>query len=386
MTTKENGEQIAFLKEKNYVMINNNLGGGSFGKTVVIEDPFIKERFVAKKYEPEDESNREIFYKNFLDEIRILYKLNHPNVVRIYNYYPYVEKFTGYIVMEFIDGKGIGRYFREYDENDYVLDMPGPDEIFKQLIDAFCHIEQHRIVHRDIRETNILIDKNGMVKVIDFGIGKVFNSKCEEDSLASKINRANSDTLPQEYFDGEYTTLTDMFYLGELFNRLIKDFPYLEEMPFSYQGILERMINKVPEKRFASFSAVRDAMNKYRFEELNISEEEKRIYQEFVNGLCTILKKYTSPPRFVTDANEFLVRLEKLLENNLFEDLIQNNALLIRSKYVYSNTPTIPRTVVACFVDWLETGADEAKQLVLSNITTKLMTIHYEKPEVELPF
>ena len=57
-------------------MVNNALGGGSFGKTVVLKDPYIDELFVAKKYEPEYEEIQEAFYKNFLDEIKILYKLN----------------------------------------------------------------------------------------------------------------------------------------------------------------------------------------------------------------------------------------------------------------------------------------------------------------------
>lgn len=90
---KNNGDIISFFKRKDYIMVNNALGGGSFGKTVVLKDPYIDELFVAKKYEPEYEEIQEAFYKNFLDEIKILYKLNHPNVVRIFGYYPYEESF-----------------------------------------------------------------------------------------------------------------------------------------------------------------------------------------------------------------------------------------------------------------------------------------------------
>ena len=74
--TKQNGDIIPFLKQKDYVMVNNDLGGGSFGKTVLLQDPFIDELFVAKKYEPEFDEIKEQFYKNFLDEIKIMYKLN----------------------------------------------------------------------------------------------------------------------------------------------------------------------------------------------------------------------------------------------------------------------------------------------------------------------
>ena len=71
------------------LLVNNDLGSGSFGKTVVLQDPFIDELFVAKKYEPYYEDDRKAFYDSFLQEIKIMHKLNHQNVVRIYNYYAY---------------------------------------------------------------------------------------------------------------------------------------------------------------------------------------------------------------------------------------------------------------------------------------------------------
>ena len=218
--TKQNGEIIPFIKQKDYIMVNNDLGGGSFGKTVLLQDPFINELFVAKKYEPEYEEIREQFYKNFLDEIKIMYKLNHKNIVRIYNYYAYESSYSGYILMEYIDGEDIGSFIHDFFEP---LEDISLEDIFIQLIDAFCYMETQNIIHRDIREGNILIDKQGVVKIIDFGIGKKF-IKPEEtgDSLVGEINRENSDTLPQEYYDGVYTNLTDMFYLAELFHRLIE--------------------------------------------------------------------------------------------------------------------------------------------------------------------
>lgn len=136
---KQNGDIIPFVKQKDYIMINNDLGGGSFGKTVLLQDPFINELFVAKKYEPEYDEIKEQFYKNFLDEIKILYKLNHKNIVRIYNYYAYENIFTGYILMEYVDGKNIGDFIGEFFApfEDITL-----DDIFLQLIDAFAILKR----------------------------------------------------------------------------------------------------------------------------------------------------------------------------------------------------------------------------------------------------
>ena len=200
---KQNGDVIPFIKQKDYIMVNNDLGGGSFGKTVLLQDPFIDELFVAKKYEPEYDGIKEQFYKNFLDEIKILYKLNHRNIVRIYNYYAYENIYTGYILMEYIDGENIGDFISDYFAPFAEITL---DDVFLQLIDAFCYIEAHGIIHRDIREGNILVDKSGTVKVIDFGIGKIASrvDGGDADSLVADINRAASDTLPQEYYDGIY--------------------------------------------------------------------------------------------------------------------------------------------------------------------------------------
>ena len=165
--SKKNGEIIPFIKQKNYIMVNNDLGKGSFGKTVLLQDPFIE----AKKYEPEEESIKQQFYRNFLAEIKILYKLNHKNIVRIYNYYAYENLYTGYILMEYIDGKTIGEFIESYCAPFSHITL---DDIFLQLVDAFCYMEAHEVIHRDIREGNILIERDGTVKVIDFGIGKLW--------------------------------------------------------------------------------------------------------------------------------------------------------------------------------------------------------------------
>jgi len=129
--SKKNGDIVTFLKQKDYKMINDNLGGGSFGKTVLLQDPFINELFVAKMYKPMYEEIKERYYANFLEEIKILYKLNHPNIVRIYNYYAYEKECTGYILMEYIDGKNIEEYFIDYMG---IWEVSSLDQIFIQLI------------------------------------------------------------------------------------------------------------------------------------------------------------------------------------------------------------------------------------------------------------
>ncbi len=387
--TKQNGDIIPFVKQKDYIMVNNDLGGGSFGKTVLLQDPFIDELFVAKKYEPEYGEIRKQFYKNFLDEIKILYKLNHRNIVRIYNYYAYENISTGYILMEYIDGENIAEFISDYSVPFRSTTL---DDTFLQLVDAFCYIEAHGIIHRDIREGNILIDKSGTVKIIDFGIGKMIakDSEGDADSLVAEINRAASDTLPQEYYDGIYTNLTDMFYLAELFGRLIDNAKSCDRADFSYNDILNKMMEKRPENRFESFAVIRQSIGKQDFRNMEISDEDRQIYQDFTNLVYESLTSFIAEPKFNTDSVSFISRLEKVLTVNLFETVIQNNSDVISSiiecGYRYDNGVNIPTKTVRKFLDWFRASTSQSQALVLNNFISKISSTAVIEPEPELPF
>lgn len=382
---KNNNDIVTFLKQRDYVMINNNLGHGSFGKTVVLQDPFIDELFVAKKYEPEfgDMQKRGWFFKNFLEEIKILHKLNHKNIVRIYNYYAYEKFLTGFILMEYIDGTNIGDFISSYD--DWISEI-SLNNMFSQLIDGFHYIETQGIIHRDIREGNILIDKTGIVKIIDFGIGKTTTANSKEiDSLNSKINRVNSDTLPQEYYDGVYTSKTDMFYLGELLHRLISEIPNIFYNSFSHHSILDKMMAKKPNDRYSSFAEIREVIDKQDFTNMEITQSDKDIYQIFANHLYYTLSKFTSERKFNRDVDDFIQKIEQILQDNYFENEIQNNSDLLGSiitaGYRYKTKNLISCDNVKLFLAWFKKSTQQSQQLILNNIILKLSTIPVEIDE-----
>lgn len=387
---KENGDIVTFLRKKNYIMLNNDLGGGDFGKTVLLEDPYINELFVAKMYQPRYPQIKEKFYANFLDEIKILYNLNHPNVVRIYNYYAYEEQYTGYILMEYVNGMNIDTFFEKYSSN-YEKTV-SIDEIFMQLINAFSYIEEKGIIHRDIREGNIMIDDDGVVKVIDFGIGKIsMSSKDICDSLAIEINRAGSDTLPKEYFEGVYTSQTDMFYLAELFCRLLKKLADDERIKFSYYHILKKMMEKNPVERYETFGEIKSLIEKQDFIHMEISKQDKEVYQRFAKCIYESLMAYKMERKFNYDVQSFAYKLDNAIEQNMFEECIQNNSQVISSivvgGYRYAPNKEIPCQVVKDFLKWFKKSTKESQQLILKNLINKLSNIGVVfEPDDDLPF
>lgn len=388
---KNNGDIVQFLKQKDYIMVNNQLGSGSFGKTVILQDPFIDELFVAKKYAPVDDSIKVEFYKNFIDEIKILYKLNHKNIVRIHGYYPYEDKYSGYIIMEYINGETI----MEYLENYIPFDPLPLNSIFSQLIDAFCYLENKDIIHRDIRPSNIMIDKDGTVKIIDFGIGKICGNTSTSDSIVSQINRDNANTLPDEYYHSEYTSLTDMFYLGDLFRSILNDDGIIADVDFSYRKVIDKMADKNPKNRYKNFKEIKALIDKHDFQQLDITRTDKDIYRNFANETFELITKVEANTKFQLDPYVFRDKLNGILNNNLFEDDVQNvgdlASALFKGKVYFSLEESIPCSTIKNFLNWFDNLSEETQKIVLSNLESKFNQIpRYESEDSinidEIPF
>lgn len=368
---KNNGDIVQFLKQKDYVMINNQLGSGSFGKTVILQDPFINELFVAKKYAPVDDNIKVEFYKNFIDEIKILYKLNHKNIVRIHGYYPYESSYSGYIIMEYIDGETI----MEYLENYIPFDPLPLNSIFSQLIDAFCYLESKSIIHRDIRPSNIMVDKDGIVKIIDFGIGKICKNTSISDSIASQINRNNANTLPDEYYRSEYTSLTDMFYLGDLFRSILNDDKIIADIDFSYRKVIDKMTSKDPRDRYKNFKEIKTLIDKHDFQQLDITKNDKEIYKNFANKAFDLITQVETNTKFQQDPCVFKDKLKDILNNNLFEDSVQNVgdlvSVLFSGRVYFSTNKSISCATIRNFLNWFDNLSEGTQRIVLSNLESK---------------
>ena len=154
---------IEFVRKKDFELVKE-LGQGACGKTVLLYDDIIEEQFVCKKYSPLFDEDKELLFRNFVQEIKLLHLVYHQNVVRVFSYHIYPEHHTGYILMEHINGYDIEEYLEKYPQN--------INEVFLQTIEGFRHLESNNILHRDIRPQNIMVREDGTVKIIDFGFGK----------------------------------------------------------------------------------------------------------------------------------------------------------------------------------------------------------------------
>jgi eukaryotic-like serine/threonine-protein kinase len=201
------------------------IGGGGMANVYLVHD-MILDRDVALKMLRLDFANDEEFIRRFHREAQSATSLAHPNIVSIYD----VGEEDGlyYIVMEYVDGQTLKQYIQQHAP----LRVDEALEIMKQLTSAISHAHQNHIVHRDIKPHNILIDRNGTVKITDFGIAMALSatSITQTNSVLGSVHYLS----PEQARGGSANKKSDIYSLGiVLFELLTGRLPFSGESAVS---------------------------------------------------------------------------------------------------------------------------------------------------------
>ncbi|HUB87204.1 MAG TPA: serine/threonine-protein kinase, partial [Verrucomicrobiae bacterium] len=141
------------------------LGRGGMGAVYKARQPRL-DRLVALKILAPEKQNDPQFAERFEREARALARLNHPNIVTVYDFGEVQGRF--YLLMEFVDGLTLRQVLQH--------GKLSPSEalaLVPKICDALQYAHEQGIVHRDIKPENILLDKQGKLKIADFGIAKI---------------------------------------------------------------------------------------------------------------------------------------------------------------------------------------------------------------------
>ena len=152
-----------------------NIGQGGMG-TVYKAKCHVLNRFVAVKILKEELSDDEEFVSRFKREATSIAKLSHPNIVNVHDVCS--ENGVNFIVMEYVDGKTLKQIIKE---SGRITSKKTLDIVF-QIAKALQCAHTNGIIHRDIKPDNIMITKDEMVKVMDFGIAKVADARTVTNS------------------------------------------------------------------------------------------------------------------------------------------------------------------------------------------------------------
>ena len=197
--------------------------------------------------------------KRFQQERQRLARLEHPNIARIVDGGTSADG-RAYLVMEFVQGTTIDAYVEANElENKEKL------ELFRSLCGAVSHAHSQLILHRDIKPENVLVDTQGQVRLIDFGIA----SGLDEDE-AQMMALTVSSAAPEQLEGRLETVQTDVFALGVLLHRLCAGAfperlsnggmaPLVQHIQNKdLLAIMARCLCAAPDDRYASVNALSD--------------------------------------------------------------------------------------------------------------------------------
>ncbi|MEW6366294.1 MAG: serine/threonine-protein kinase [Acidobacteriota bacterium] len=164
----------------------------------------------------------EFLLHRFHTERQILASLDHPNIARLLDGGRTADG-RPYLVMEYVEGRPIDAYCREHH-----LSIPDRLSLFRVVCSAVHYAHQHLVVHRDIKHGNILVTREGVPKLLDFGIAKLLNPDPSKTAGATAPGQQlmTLDYASPEQLRGEnITTVSDVYSLGVLLYRLLTGRP-----------------------------------------------------------------------------------------------------------------------------------------------------------------
>ncbi len=268
--------------------VSRVVGGGGMSVVYLATD-LILHREVAIKVLRSDFSNSPDYLRRFNREGRSASSLSHTNIVSILDVGE--ENGNSFLVMEYIDGLTLKEYIQTFAP----IPMEKVLDIMKQLTSAIAHAHKNQIVHRDIKPHNILIDRDGNVKVTDFGIATAVS--------AATMTQTNSAVLgsvhylsPEQARGGQANYKSDIYSLGIV--------------------MFEMLTGKLP---FSGDSAVSIALKHLQTETPSTKEWNAAIPQSVENVVLRATAK--SPTNRYQSVEEMEIDLETVLDpERLFEE------------------------------------------------------------------
>lgn len=215
-----------------------------------------------------DQTMYEMIVTNFEREADLLATLSHPAIPRIYDYF--ISKKNLYLVMEFIDGKDLEAVLQESD------DFLPEEQVVSwaiELCDTLTYLHNHKpepLVFRDIKPTNIMVDHHGHIRLIDFGIARIFQPGQKGTMIGTE------GYSPPEQYRGEASPAGDIYALGATLHHILTRRDPRLEPPFSFterpireinpnvspelEAIINTTLDYDPKKRYPSTDALKNAL------------------------------------------------------------------------------------------------------------------------------
>ncbi|MBC8211722.1 MAG: protein kinase [Gammaproteobacteria bacterium] len=277
-----NFQQVEDLKSGDYWInryrVIREIGRGAMGRVMLVNDETVGENLILKFMHPEltaDANSRE----RFLRELKYARKISHQNVIRIHDFV--VNRGISAISMEYFESKGLDYLIK----NQLLKTADQTLKILYQVCEGMWAAHQQDVIHRDLKPSNILVNNNGLAKVVDFGIASANSEKDVTLTKTGMIIGTPAYLSPERAKGFEADHRSDIYALGIIaYNMLNGGLPYKgEPISLLFQHIegkaiplrnldkgiapdvsmlVEKMMAVELQDRFQSMREVRDAIKK----------------------------------------------------------------------------------------------------------------------------
>ena len=265
--------------------IIKEVGQGTLAIVYEAQDPLLKRKVALKVLHPIFSKN-----KNNLERLRqeaqTLAQLNHPNIIRIYEFLD--ENEAKGIVTEYMEGQNLAQFLEKHSP----LFPEIACLIISDILSALEHAHSKRIVHRDIKPQNIIISREGHLKLADFSIAKIMDKECL--TLTGALVGSPFYMSPEQALGKDIDERSDIFTTGILFYHLITGhLPFFDEDP---KALFKKILSASLQKPSTLNSKISDALQAIILKALQ-KEKEKRYQKawEFRYDILTYLKNTKLP-------------------------------------------------------------------------------------------
>lgn len=208
---------------------------------------------VAVKVLKEEFKDDAVFVSRFEREAQAASRMSHPNITDLLDV-GIDEDGVNYLVIEYIQGKTLKQYIKE----NGALRPEMAAQIIIRVLSAVAHAHQNGVIHRDIKPQNILIDKDGAVKVSDFGIARVVNAQTvrqDDEMIMGSVYYFS----PEQAKGADVDEKSDLYSVGVMFYEMLTGHvPFTGETPVA---IAIKHLREPPKPPSEVNSAVPPAMD-----------------------------------------------------------------------------------------------------------------------------
>jgi len=339
----------------NKYLLESIIGKGATAQVYKVKHKYLQIEMAIKVLSPElvikDKKAEDMFF----DEASNLAKMNHPNLIRIWD----AEKIDGYscIAMEIINGINLDSIIKDKT----VIEPLKAIKIIIEVCKALAHSFEYGLVHRDIKPGNIMVIEDNKVKIIDFGLSKKIGQPVKYQIIGGPMCGTLYYMAPEQLTDSDRVDhRADIYGVGcTLYHMLIGKVPFQTD---DLSQLISMHMSSEPQAPSQVDSKITPELSKIIMRTLEKNQLKRyQSYSELINDLQKALKAYDNHSMSIQEAeqmNSLLINDQSFILSNLKEKYLKkakdkpsdneniiestNNDILLQQKFLKNIKPDNP--------------------------------------------